>query len=91
LVVFSCHQQTALVLHAAWTLLRVHPLKGNVLYRQIRQARIETDPPVPTQTDGDLGPNTPVDISLHSGRIRLLVPAGRVGLGLWPWRGDSLL
>jgi diacylglycerol kinase (ATP) len=90
LVVFSCHQQHALVLHAAWTLLRVHPLKGNVMYRQIRQARIETDRPVPSQTDGDVGPNTPVDISVRSGRIRLLVPPRRPGYGLWPWRGESL-
>ena len=91
LVVFSCHEQHALVLHAAWTLLRRHPLKGNVLYRQVRHARIETDRPVPTQTDGDVGPNTPVDISLRPGRIRLLVPPSRLGIGLWPWRGDSIV
>lgn len=88
LVVFSCHQQHALVLHAAWTLLRMHPLKGNVIYRQIRHARIETDRPVPSQTDGDVGPNTPLEISLRPGRIRLLVPARRPSYGLWPWRGE---
>lgn len=88
LVVFSCHEQTALMLHAAWTLLRLHPLKGDVLYRQIRRARIETDRPVPSQTDGDVGPNTPVDISVHSGKIRLLVPPPRSSYALWPWRGE---
>ncbi len=90
LVVFSCQKQHALVLHAAWTLLRMHPLKGDVLYRQIRTARIETDPPVPSQTDGDVGPNTPLEISLHSGQIRLLVPPRRPNYGLWPWRGESV-
>jgi len=91
LVVFSCHQQHALVLHAAWTLLRLHPLKGDVIYRQVRKARIETASPVPSQTDGDVGPYTPLDVSVHSGKLRLLVPPLRYGLGLWPWRGESLL
>ena len=43
LVVFSCREQTALMLHAAWTLLRLHPLRGDVIYRRVRSARIETD------------------------------------------------
>jgi len=91
LVVFSCQEQTALVLHAAWTLLRRHPLKGNVIYRRIRSARIEADPQVPSQLDGDLGPETPLDISLHPGKLRLLVPAPRASYGPWPWRGETPL
>ena len=88
LVVFSCQERTALVLHAAWTLLRRHPLKGNVIYRQFRQARIETDQPVPSQTDGDVGPNTPLDISVHPGKLRLLVPPPWPRHSIWPWGGD---
>ena len=76
LVIFGCQEQTALVLHAAWTLLRLHPTKGNVVYRRFRAARIESDAIVPSQTDGDLGPNTPLDISVHPGKLRLLVPPG---------------
>ncbi len=91
LVVFSCRQQTALVLHAAWTLLRRHPLKGNVIYRKFRRARIETTPVVPSQMDGDLGPDTPLDISLHPGKLKLLVPPLRGGYGLWPWHGEPPL
>ncbi len=91
LVVFSCQKQTALMLHAAWTLLRRHPLKGNVIYRQFRHARIESDPPVPSQADGDLGPDTPLDISVHPGRLRILVPPPRTSAGLWPWGGDRPL
>jgi diacylglycerol kinase family enzyme len=30
LVVFSCREQGSLVLHAAWTILRLHPLKGKL-------------------------------------------------------------
>ena len=89
LVVFTCRQQTALMLHATWTLLRLHPLKGNVIYRQVRKVRFECDEPVPSQVDGDVGPDTPLDISVSPKRIRLLIPR-RSGIGLWPWKGDSI-
>lgn len=87
LVVYSCRKQTALMLHATWTLLRMHPLKGNVMYRRVRKARIETDRPTPSQIDGDVGPNTPLDISLAPGRIKLIVPSQRNAWPLWPWTG----
>jgi len=83
LVVFSCREQTALLLHAAWTLLRLHPLKGNVLYRQFRNARIETDRPVPSQVDGDVGPSTPLHISVLPRQIKLLVPRRQAGWFGW--------
>ena len=91
LVIFTCQEQTGLLLHAAWTLLRLHPLKGNVIYRRVRRCRIETDHPVPSQVDGDLGPSTPLDISMTSTRLKLLVPRRRNGKGFWPWRGEDLL
>ena len=91
MVVFSCRQQTALILHATWTLLRRHPLKGNVIYRRVRNARIETDRPEPSQVDGDMGPATPLEISVLSSRIRLIVPLRRRGWGFWPWRGGQVI
>ena len=91
LVVFSCRQQTALLLHAAWTLLRRHPLKGNVVYRRFRHARIETESPVVSQVDGDIGPDTPLDISVSPKRIKLIVPAPQRPWGLWPWKGGDVV
>jgi len=91
LVVFSCRKQTALMLHAAWTLLRMHPLKGNVVYRRARRIRIDTQPPTPSQVDGDVGPLTPLEISLAPGRIRLLIPPPEAGRTLWPWRGGDFV
>jgi len=91
LVVFSCRERTALVLHAAWTLLRRHPLKGDVVYRRAKNVRIETDRPVPSQVDGDLGPSTPLDISVAAKGIKLLVPPAGATRGLWPWRGGDFL
>ena len=89
LVVFSCHEQTRLLLHAAWTLLRRHPLKGNVLYRRVRNTRIETDRPVPCQVDGDVGPTTPLEISVASERVKLLIPRPGNREIIWPWRGGK--
>jgi len=91
LVVFSCREQTALMLHATWTLLRRHPLKGNVLYRRCRRLRIETRQPVPSQVDGDVGPLTPLDISVAAQRIKLLIPHAEAGRTLWPWRGGDFV
>jgi YegS/Rv2252/BmrU family lipid kinase len=91
LVVFSCHEQTALMLHAAWTLLRRHPLKGNAVYRQFHDLTIETEPKVGCQVDGDLGPSTPLAIGVSDKRIKLLVPPEDLGPALWPWRGGDIL
>ncbi len=89
LVVFSCREQTALVLHAAWTLLRRHPLKGNVTMRRVRSVRIETDSPVPSQVDGDVGPDTPLEISISPQRVKLLIPAPVSPWSMWPWKGGA--
>jgi len=88
LVIFSCQKQTALVLHAAWTLLRRHPLKGNVIYRQSHKIHIETDRPVPSQIDGDVGPYCPLDIGIHPGKLLLIVPPLVISNIHWPWRGE---
>ncbi len=82
LVIFTCREQAHLLLHAAWTLLRRHPLKGNVIYKQVRNVKIQTDRPVPCQIDGDLGPGTPLDVSVLPHRVKLLVPPLRLRSGL---------
>jgi YegS/Rv2252/BmrU family lipid kinase len=88
LVVFTCREQTHLVLHAAWTLLRMHPLKGDVIYRRLKHIRIETEEPAPSQMDGDVGPDTPLDISICPAKLKLIVPARRNGWNLWSWRTE---
>jgi YegS/Rv2252/BmrU family lipid kinase len=89
MVVFTCRRKEHLMLHSAWTLLRRHPLKGNVTYRQFRHARIEAARTVPTQVDGDVGPDTPVDIEVLPQSVALLIPEQQAGHGWWPWKGDS--
>jgi len=57
----------------------------------VRRVRIETDRPVPSEVDGDLGPFAPLDIAVAPHGIKLIVPPVPTGWGLWPWRvGDYL-
>jgi len=86
MVVFSCREQTHLILHAAWTLLRVHPLRGTAIYRQFRHARIEAAEEVVSQIDGDPGPSTPLDIKVIPEKIKLIVPTPREKWRYWPWK-----
>ena len=90
LVVFSCRQQSHLMLHAAWTLLRRHPLKGNVLYRRAKHIRLETESAAPSQVDGDVGPSPPLEISVAPKRIKLLIPP-EASRTFWPWRGGDIV
>ncbi|NQU75566.1 MAG: NAD(+)/NADH kinase [Planctomycetes bacterium] len=84
LVVFGCRARPRLVLHAGWTLLRRHPLKGDVIYHQFKRLLVESDSPVPSQVDGDVGPSTPLEVQVLPSRVRLLVPPPR--RSFWPWR-----
>jgi len=88
LVVFSCREQATFLLHAGWTLLRRHPLKGNVIYKRIKNVRFETDRPVPSQVDGDPGPWAPLDISVLPIQIKLLIPGQQEAWGFWPFIGE---
>ncbi|MFP4355593.1 MAG: diacylglycerol/lipid kinase family protein [Phycisphaerae bacterium] len=85
LVVFSCREQTSLVLHAAWTLLKMHPSQDSVLYRKFRHAEIITETAVASQVDGDPGPDTPLDISVCPRQIQLIIPPQSARRG-WPWK-----
>ncbi|CAN5259973.1 hypothetical protein BH20GEM2_BH20GEM2_13660 [soil metagenome] len=46
-----------------------------MLYLQVRDIRIETDPPVITQVDGDPAGETPLTALVVPGGVRVLVPA----------------
>jgi len=88
LVVFRCRERTGLMLHAAWTLLRRHPLKGDVLYSHAKRIIIETDRPVACQVDGDMGPSTPIEAYIAESRARLLIPQPRATWSPWIWKGS---
>lgn len=91
LVIFRCREQAKLMLHAGWTLLRRHPLKGDVLYRRVKDIRIESDRPTASEVDGDPGPELPLNIAMADGRVRLIIPRTQhLSVFGWPWKGISL-
>ncbi len=94
LVIFECSRQTGLLWHAAWTMLRRHPLKGDVIYRPAKTVHIETENPLPCQMDGDVGPATPLDISVSPVKMSLIVPPETYSSGIWnfvpPWKEAPL-
>lgn len=53
-----------------------HP---NVSYLRARRLRVEADPPVPLQLDGDAAGTSPVDISIRPAALSIIVPASRQG------------
>jgi len=73
-VIFPCHGPFGVLGHSARTFLRIHRNHPKTHYHQFRHLTIETIPPVPCQVDGDPGPETPIDVSVTSTPIRLIVP-----------------
>ena len=62
-----------------------------MLYRQFRDLKIETDHKVACQVDGDLGPSTPLTVSVSDKRIKLLVPPEDMAPNFWTMRGGDIL
>jgi diacylglycerol kinase family enzyme len=59
---------------AAELLFRAGELTGTAVRRRVREARIETDPPEPVETDGDVhGPGW-LDARIEPGAVTMLVP-----------------
>ena len=45
-------------------------------YVRSRTLRVETDPPLPVNLDGEIRMTTPVEFSVEEGALRVLVPEG---------------
>ena len=87
LVVFACRQQLSLLCHAARTMIQSHPSHRTVIYRRFRHLTVEADGPVLSQVDGDVGPQTPLEISVAPGGVKLIVPGNYDGRHRWHrWR-----
>jgi len=74
LVIFKCSRQGRLVFHAATTIVRRHIEDQDVISRKVENVRIQTEKPLTCQVDGDVGPVSPLDISIAPQKIKLLVP-----------------
>ncbi len=60
--------------HGAVTLLRRHDRAADVVYRQVKRIRIETESPVAVQTDGEAAGMTPVQIEVVPAALTVIVP-----------------
>jgi diacylglycerol kinase (ATP) len=91
LAIFPCQDRKGLITHSLRTALQRPARTGPnaAIYRQAKQIRIETDTPLPTQLDGDVGPDTPLEIRLAEHGIGVLVPASRADQLTQPQKGET--
>jgi len=75
--VFPCGGRIALIGHALRTLARAHVEHGGVRYHRLRRIRIESDESVPVELDGEAAGRLPLDISVRSQALSVLVPPDR--------------
>jgi len=81
--VLQCSSCWRLLKHAACTVLKSHLRSKNAFYTQAKSIRIESSSPnIPTELDGDPGPDLPVDISIIPHAIEVLVPPGAKPAGI---------
>jgi diacylglycerol kinase (ATP) len=74
LCIFPCGGRLALIGHALRTLARVHVEHGHVRYHRLSRIRIESDEPVPVELDGEAAGRLPLEISVRSRALSVLVP-----------------
>ncbi|MCD4823107.1 MAG: diacylglycerol kinase family lipid kinase [Phycisphaerae bacterium] len=74
LVIFRCCHQVGLLMHSACTMLQMGQNRESQIYRQAKTIRIEIETPQNCEVDGDVGPVTPLEISLSPHRNKLIVP-----------------
>ena len=73
LCVYPCRRQVRLVLHSANTMLKIHPERRSVIYRQCRNIEISSSPSVRMQVDGDPGGHLPAKIEVCPGALNVLM------------------
>lgn len=74
LVIFKCAGQGRLVLHSLLAAFNRHHIQPDCIYKQAKEIQIATERPHSCEVDGDVGPTSPLNISLASERVRLFLP-----------------
>ncbi len=74
LCILPSHSKADYFRFAMLGLLGWHMHHPDVVVTQIRSAHIVSDPPVPTQMDGELTPPTPVTVKVVSNALPVLLP-----------------
>jgi len=77
LCIFRCAHRGQLMEHAFWTWLNWHVEHPRVTYKQVKHVRLESDEPLPIQSDGDPAGHLPAEIEIVPGAVNLLLPPER--------------
>lgn len=81
--VMECGSCWRLLRHAACTVLKRHLRSKSTFYAQAKTIRIESPVSgIPTELDGDPGPDLPMDISVIPHAIEVMVPPGAKPAGI---------
>ena len=77
LCIFRCAHRGQLMEHAFWTWLNWHVEHPRVTYKQVKRVRLESDEPLPIQSDGDPAGHLPADIEVVPRAINVMLPPNR--------------
>ena len=77
LCILPCSGRLGLIVHTLRTLARVHVEHGGVRYHRLSRIRIESDESVPVELDGEAAGRLPLEISIRSRALSVLVPPDR--------------
>ena len=79
LVILPCSGPFSVLCHSARLFFQQHRHHPSTQYHRFRHLTIETPRPAPSQVDGDVGPQTPLEIEVTDMQVRLIVPTGNDG------------
>lgn len=81
--VYTCKSQICLLKHSLLTIMKQHWKRHDVVYKQGKKIKISSEgEDVPSEIDGDPGPDLPVEIDIVPHAVNIIVPAGAKPAGL---------
>jgi len=76
LVIFKCSGQGRLMLHSIFTVINRHHIQPDVIYKTVKEVTVRTEQPLTCEVDGDVGPVSPLQVTVAPDKVRLVVPTG---------------
>jgi diacylglycerol kinase family enzyme len=81
--IYKCASRVHLLKHSLMTVLKQHASTRGVVYRQGKDISVTSEAPdMPTEIDGDPGPDLPVKINVIPQAVNCLVPEGAKPAGI---------
>ena len=81
--IYKCASQLHLAKHSLMTIIKRHTLGKDVIYRQGKKIIVSPlAPSIPSEIDGDPGPDLPAEINIIPHAVNCLVPEGAKPAGI---------